>query len=121
MGDGNCLPRSLVEGFGGDWRTMRDIAFSWAQHSDRRQEYQEFMGEQEGDEVYRAIGRYYADVGEEFIVIATEVLARDVVIVEEKGYGVRVRRQTEEYPRDEPIYIHYNGHNHYNAIVPAQD
>jgi hypothetical protein len=121
VGDGNCLPRSLVEGFGGDWRTMREMAFSWAEHSGKRQEYQEFMGKQEGDEVYGAIGRYYADVGQEFIVIATHVLGRDVVIVEEKGYGVRVRRQTEQYPRDEPIYIHYNGRNHYNAIVPAQD
>ena len=98
---------------------MRDMAFSWAVNNNQQEEYREFMGDEEGEAVFAAIGRHYADVGEAFIVIASRVLGRDIIVVTEGGRIAEARRATNEFEHDEPIYVHFNGHNHYGALVPV--
>ncbi len=127
-GDGHCLYNAVALYCGLDQKTLRNIVASHIRHNFN--EYQNLINGLEGsngrkiDEYLKAIEikEKWADNLE--IEVLMKILNRPIIIVESNN-RIRNLSNVEDNNRlmftGEPIFIYYNGHNHYDALIRRDD
>ena len=119
IGDGHCLYRAVTYYLtrGEDVRSLRElVAAELSQHIDA---YQDFIPLPPG----RRLEQYIADIrstnawaSDLEITILAGVLRRPIVIIDPDG-KLRNPDLARAYPEREPVFVCYNGHNHYDAFL----
>lgn len=116
QGDGHCFFRAVSLYLGEDISTLRRQV---AEHIRRNMD--EFNGIIRGINPNVSIRQYLVNLenGNEWaddleIAILMRILNRPIVIVGPNGM---IRNLSNLIGEDSPIFVHYNGHNHYNALI----
>jgi OTU-like cysteine protease len=127
-GDGHCLYNAVALCCALDEQTLRNrVAGHIRTNLD---EYQSLINGLEGDNG-RSVNEYLIDIeaGKEWadnleIAVLMKILDRPIIIVESNN-RIRNLSNVEDNNRlmfpGEPIFVYYNGHNHYDALIRKND
>ena len=128
LGDGDCLYKAVALYCGKDQQTLRNLVASHIRHN--LDEYKDLIN---GLECYngRSIEEYLKaiEIGKEWadnleIAVLMKILDRPIIIVESNN-KIKNLSNVENSEglmfRSEPIFVYYNGHNHYDALICRDD
>lgn len=112
-GDGNCLFNAVTVYLDVTQQTLRDsIADCLEDHYD---DYKEFIAQEERAEyIQRLRGAEWGAHVE--IVLLSHLLKRPIVVINPEG-RISERDVAMLYPEAEPIFVQFNGLNHYDALL----
>lgn len=119
--DGHCLYHAVGLYLGEDQQTLRNrVADYISTHQD---EFRELIGAMEEGPQERTLEDYVKDirVGVEWadnleIAVLMRIFKRPVIIIGPSG---EIRNPDVEDLSEEPIFVYYNGHNHYDALIKS--
>jgi hypothetical protein len=127
-GDGNCLYNAVALYCELDQQTLRNIVAGHIRNN--LGEYQDLINVLEGYNG-RNVNEYLIDIedGKEWadnleIAVLMKILDRPIIIVESNN---RIRNLSNVENNNglifngEPIFVYYNGHNHYDALIRRDD
>lgn len=115
-GDGNCLFSAVGLYFGGDPKFLRNVIAVNIEHN--LDTYRDII---EAINPGRTVGQYLQALrnGTEWadnleISILMKLLDRPIVIIGSDG---KIRNLTDLKGEGDPIFVYYNGHNHYDGLI----